>query len=149
MKVVNTILERHNLPVKIWMSPSSKKILELVTGRPAKVIEMCSTLGLQWNLCTDYWSWDKEKCLNLGPSKCGIKKAEFDLKDHNQVEGHLRKYGLTRRTYLKVYKSLFDPMGLLTPISQSFNLLFQEIIMGHSCNHEWDTKLDAEYIMPF
>ena len=87
--------------------------------------------------------------LLVGPSKCGIKKAEFDIKDHNQVKGHLRKYGLTKRMYLKVSKSLFDPMGLLTPISQSFNLLFREILMGHSSNNKWDTKLDTEYITPF
>ena len=93
IKVVNTMLENHNLPVKIWMSPCCPKIHEMVTGKPAKAVDKCSTLGLQWNLSTDFLSWDKDPCLNLGPLKWGVKKEEFDLYDHTQVEAYLRKRG--------------------------------------------------------
>ena len=39
MKVMNATFDHHNLPVKVWMSPSSPQMHELVTGKPSKAAE--------------------------------------------------------------------------------------------------------------
>ena len=74
-------------------------------------------MGTEWDLVTDQWGFGKELIINLGPCWRGVKKAEFDLKIHKQVEEYLKKKGFTKSTFLAVSKTLFDPQGLLQKIA--------------------------------
>ena len=103
---------------------------------------------MQWNLEQDKWGFDKEFVVNLGPCKRGIKRAKFDLRTHEEVESYLRKVGFTKRRFLRVSKTLFDPLGLLTPIHQDFNMLFWEILLYHPGHYKWDMHFKAEFIPP-
>ena len=46
VQIVNTLLDYHNLQIKNWMSPESAEFHEVITGKSAKPVTECSTLGL-------------------------------------------------------------------------------------------------------
>ena len=78
-----------------------------------------------------------------------MQEAEFDLRDHKEVEAYLRKVGFSKRRFLRISKTLFDPQGLLTPIHQAFNILFREVLLYHPGHYKWDTHIESEFIGPF
>ena len=148
-QVINKHLCQYNLQIKQWMSPQAPNMHELVTGEARPEVKICSTLGMAWDLRTDTWGYDKTDAINIGPNRRGVKKATFDLKDHHEVESYLKEKGLTKRMYLGISKSLFDPQGLLIPITQAFNMLFRQILEQHPAHWKWDQYLDNRFIPPF
>ena len=68
------------------------------------------TLGMKWNSFTDLISYAPEE----------IVEASRKLKNP------------TKRDITKISSRLFDPMGLLAPVSLTFKLIFQEL---------WEKKL--------
>ena len=109
----NVQLLAQSIAMKEAAIETESKIQDPVMEKSDHIIAKTKVLGLVW---------DKEK-----------DSVEFDL--HNIVEG---TKSVTKRSILCTMAAVFDPLGLICPISVAANVLFQDICMEKS---GWDDPL--------
>ena len=87
---------------------------------PANVVKL---LGVGWDTSSDTISFN------------------FD-----ELQAYAISLALTKRSLLKLVAKIFDPLGLLTPFTVTFKIMFQIL-----CQHQvdWDQELDGELKLKF
>ncbi len=87
---------------------------------PANVVKL---LGVGWDTSSDTISFN------------------FD-----ELQAYAISLPLTKRSLLKLVAKIFDPLGLLTPFTVTFKIMFQIL-----CQHQvdWDQELDGELKLKF
>ena len=113
----NRELKEADMPLNSWAtnSPALTEIIKVDTGLPVPFKNTQNMLGMNWSIDTD----------------------SISLKS---VEPVCIKF-LTKRVLLSRVSSLFDPLGLLSPLQIQGKLLVQQ---AHSAGVGWDVELPAE-----
>ena len=77
-------------------------------------------LGLNWNTEDDYFSFDAL-----------------------QIIEYLKSFPPTKRSILKISAKIFDPIGLISPITMNFKTWFQELCCSKV---DWDVLLSGQWL---
>merc|ERR1711891_115182 len=126
---VAKIMSLSGFKIKYMIRNGEKRpeILELYGG---------SVLGLPWDTSKDVIGLSMD--VNLTQKKQGIRSGE-SLKpgDEQQIEDA----ELTRRILMSQIHSIYDPLGLLSPITIKFKLVLQKMV---EAKLDWDDPLEGE-----
>ena len=106
---------------------SRPEILDLYGG---------SVLGLPWDTQEDVISLTME--VNLSAKKQGVRSGG-SLKPED--EGEIRDAVLTRRVLMSQVHAIFDPLGLLSPVTVKFKLVLQALVQAKM---DWDEPLEGD-----
>ena len=76
--------------------------------------------------------------VNLSPKKQGVRTEEsLEPGDEDKIKDAV----LTRRQLMSQIHSIYDPLGLLSPITIKFKLVLQEMVQAKM---DWDKPLEGE-----
>ena len=111
----HSLMNRSKFNLRAWAS-NSPSLMDLAhQHNVAEEKEMVKVLGLCWNVRLDDLSLKPE------PASCTL---------------------VTNREILRYTSSIFDPLGLVTPVTITAKLLLQELWQDQVA---WDTELNAAY----
>jgi hypothetical protein len=122
-ELLHFFLEASMQPHKF--ASNSKKVLENIPTELQSKEEMIKVLGVFWHTTKDVFT--------------------FDIKQKNEKENSID----TKRSFLEFSASIFDPLGLLAPLTIKIKLLFQEVWLNEQKEDSklkkgWDSKLPEE-----
>ena len=103
-------------------------------------------LGLPWDTKKDVIHLSMD--VNLSPKKQGV-RTEESLEPGD--EDNIKDAVLTRRQLMSQIHSIYEPFGLLSPITTKFKLVLQEMVqteMGWDKSLEGELKKQAEQLSP-
>ncbi len=112
----------HSSPAVNPVSEEDESYAKTVTGPStnAKKDNTVKVLGSIWNTTSD--------------------QLEFNFSD---LANQVRSLPATKRSLLKISAKIFDPLGLLSPFTIKFKVLFQLLCNG---NISWDEELNEEHL---
>ena len=67
--------------------------------------------------------------MNLSKARKGLKDPKFDCQTKEEVLSYLYTHGLSKRHLLGGIKSLFDPLGLATPVESTLKLFYRKFLL--------------------
>ena len=95
-----------------------------------------SVLGLPWDTEKDVIHLSMD--VNLSPKKQGVRtEGSLGPEDEEKIKDAV----LTRRQLMSQIHSIYDPLGLLSPITIKFKLVLQELVQAQM---DWDEPLEGE-----
>ena len=103
------------------------EILELYGG---------SVLGLPWDTAKDVIVINMH--VNLSARKQGVRLGQ-NLRP--EEEDHIKNAVLTRRVLMSQVHGIYDPLGLLSPITVKFKLVLQHLVQAEV---DWDEPLEGD-----
>ena len=126
---VTQIMSRGGFKVKYMVCNGEDRpeILELFGG---------SVLGLPWDTAKD--AIVIKMVVNLSARKQGVRTGH-DL--HPGDEDLIKGAVLTRRVLMSQIHGIFDPLGLLSPITIKFKLVLQHLVQAEV---DWDEPLEGD-----
>ena len=119
---VKKIFQEANMNIRKWMS-NNKDVQEEIDKLEGTLVpntdEITKILGISWNTSED--------------------EFEFDL---SSITEKVVCKSPTKRDLLSVIASVFDPLGMLSPITVKLKMLFQKACGGN----DWDTELSDDLL---
>ena len=112
-----------------------------ITSNDSKVTQAFLSVDLALNLCNlDLNEGTKHVQRSLGVH-WDLQSDTFSFKVSEEVKP------FTRRGVLSVINSLFDPLGIATPVVIKGKMLLQKMTCNLRCNHPvaWDQPLPEEF----
>ena len=88
--------------------------------------ESHGTLGLSWFSKDDYWLIKPNIC--LAPRKRGARDMNFMINNMQQARELFAKYGVSRRTALRLCHGFYDPINLFVQLKNNKHLLYRKLI---------------------
>ena len=128
---VAKIMKRGNFRIKFMIQDGETReaLLELYGGK---------VLGLPWVPGND--TLEMKMCVNLWPRKRGIRTGpDVTLETLHTID----ESSLTRRIILSQVHGIYDPLGLLSPITIKYKLLLQKIV---EAGLAWDESLVGDLL---
>ena len=95
-----------------------------------------SVLGLPWDASKDVICLSMN--VNLSNKKQGIRSGECLKPGDEQM---IRDAELTRRILMSQIHGIYDPLGLLSPVTIKFKLVLQKMV---EAKLDWDERLEGE-----
>ena len=95
-----------------------------------------SVLGLPWDTAKDVIVINMH--VNLSARKQGVRLGQ-NLRP--EEEDHIKNAVLTRRVLMSQVHGIYDPLGLLSPITVKFKLVLQHLVQAEV---DWDEPLEGD-----